>query len=87
MPIQKTTQRSKAFHLYMTTNLQHNQIAEAVGVERRTVGKWVRNYNWATQKRATYYSPDQILNQLFEELRIIDQNINLRPADLRFATK
>jgi predicted XRE-type DNA-binding protein len=87
MPIEKRTQRSKAFHLYMTTNLQQKEIAEAVGVNRRTVGEWVRNYNWATQKRTTYYSPDQILNQLFEELRIIDEHINRRAPELRFATK
>jgi transposase-like protein len=87
MPIQKRNQRSKAFHLYMTTHLNHNEIADAVGVNRRTVGNWVRNFNWAAQKRDTHYSPDQILHQLFEELRVIDQNINLREPEKRFATK
>jgi hypothetical protein len=87
MSVRRSPKKTKAFYLYMHTSLIQADIAQAVGVTRKTVWKWINTENWAQQKQNTHYSPEQILNQLFEELRVIDQNINLREPNQRFATK
>ena len=76
-----------ARYLYFHTDSTQKEIAGAVGVAEKTMTAWVRNGSWAEHKKAAFYSPDQQVQNLYEELRQIDNNIKARNDGERFGTK
>jgi predicted DNA-binding protein YlxM (UPF0122 family) len=87
MPIRKSPQCAKAFYLYMNTSLSQGEIADAVKVSRKTVWNWIQHQHWAEQKRATYYSSQQEVNHLYQQLEKINANIDSRTESGCIATK
>ena len=87
MPTYKSTEKEKAHYLYLNTAKTQKEIAEFLGITEKTISVWIKNGNWANFKKATYYSPDQATNFLYEELREIDNNILKRGAGERFSSK
>jgi hypothetical protein len=85
MAQRKARQRQHARYLYFRTALSQKAIAGAVGVSERSLYSWIRTEKWAEQKEATYYSPEQEIHQLFEQLRKRNEVIALRPDGI--ATK
>jgi hypothetical protein len=87
MSIRKSPQHAKAHYLYMNTSLTQEQISKAAAVTRKTVGKWIKKENWAAQKQARYYSPDQEVQQLYEQFRKINERIAKRTEEGGIITK
>ena len=83
----KTTQKAQAKYLYFTTAHTQKVIAHILGINEKTMSQWVRGGNWAALKKAAYHSPEQEVEQLYKELRQINENINKRPIAERFGTK
>ena len=71
----KIDQRGHAKYLYFTTELTQRAIAKITNVSEQSMCAWVKKGNWANLKRAAYHSPDQEVQQLYEELRVINKNI------------
>jgi hypothetical protein len=78
MPVIKTSQKAHARYLYFNTALLQKQIAAATKVSERTMQRWVATEKWAEQKKAAYYSPNQVQEQVYGELHKIDNIINAR---------
>ena len=87
MPNIKTEQKEKAHYLYLTTNKTQKAIAKVLEVTEQTMSAWVREGNWAEEKKTKFYSPDQEIHHLYEELREINSNIEQREEGKRYATK
>jgi hypothetical protein len=87
MPKFKNSQKTLARYIYFYTDSTQKDIADAAGVTEKTIRAWIRNGSWAEQKKAAFYSPDQQVQNLYEELRQIDDNIKKRGDGERFGTK
>jgi hypothetical protein len=87
MPRPKTLQKQQAKYLYFTTSRTQREIATAVGVTPKALSHWVVKEAWAEEKKKAYYSPEQILHQLYEQLREINENILARDEGKRYGTK
>lgn len=87
MPYTKTRQKELAKHLYFTTCHTQKDIANAVGVTPKSMSTWVRSENWADKKKEQYYSPEQLLHELYDQLRDINAQIAAREEGLRRGTK
>lgn len=87
MPNIKADQKEKARYLYFNTNKTQRAIAKVLEIAEQTMSIWVREGDWANEKKATYYSPEQEIHHLYEELREINNNILQRDKGKRFATK
>lgn len=87
MPLHKTSQKEKAKYIYLTTEKTQKEIADMVGVTAHTLSAWVRKGEWARIKRETFYSPEQEIHNLYEELRQINKNIQARPPEERYSNK
>lgn len=87
MPYTKTRQKELAKHLYFTTCHTQKAIAEAVGVTPKSMSGWVRSENWVEQKKSQFYSPDQLLHQLYDQLRDINAVIAARGEGEKRGTK
>ena len=87
MPNIKAEQKEKARYLYFTTSYSQKSIARVLNITEQTMSAWVREGNWAEEKKLTYYSPEQEIHHLYEELREINNNILKREPGNRFGTK
>ena len=87
MPNVKAEQKDQARYLYFTTNKTQKAIARVVDISEQSMSAWVREGNWAEEKKKKYYSPEQEIHHLYEELREINNNIEQRNEGERFATK
>ena len=87
MPLTKSGAKELARYLYFHTAASQKQIAQAVFVTEKTLYNWMRRGNWATLKKATFYSPDQETHYLYEELRAINNKIQARDEENRHGTR
>ena len=87
MPEHKTYEKKQAQQLYLRTAYTQKAIAKAVGISENTMTAWVTEGKWADLKKQTYNSPEQEVQQLYEELRIITRKIKKRDPDEQIATK
>ncbi len=87
MPLNKPAQKEHARYLYFTTASTQKEIAKTVGIDPKTLYRWIHEGNWETEKEQTYFSPDRETHYLYEELREIDNNIRGRAEGLRYGTK
>lgn len=53
VPMAKQQERQIAKTLYFQ-NKDHKEIAASVNVSEKTIGKWVRQYNWKTERQARF---------------------------------
>lgn len=83
----KLLQKQQAKHLYFRTSKTIKAIAETVGVTPKALFSWIKKERWAEQKEQAFYSPEQILTKLYEQLREINNNIAQREEGKRFGTK
>ena len=87
MPIHKPAQKEHAKYLYLRTAYTQKEIAEAVEVDPKTIYRWIYDNKWEEEKKRTYFSPDRVAHNLYEELRQIDDIIHSRENGKRYATK
>ena len=53
----KTEQQQQAQHLYFQTDLSKSQIAETLGVSRRSLHYWIRQNDWERIKTSGQHIP------------------------------
>jgi plasmid maintenance system antidote protein VapI len=87
MANKKPLQKEQARYLYFHTHKSQKEIAASVGVTPKSISHWVCTEKWAEQKKALYYSPEQLIQQLYNQLREINTNIANRKEGERYANK
>jgi hypothetical protein len=61
----KNEQQQQAKHLYFQSNLNKSQIAETLGVNRRTVMLWVQQGNWDRLKLSAQHLPSMVVEKCY----------------------
>ncbi len=61
----KPDQQQQAQHLYFQTDLSKSEIASMVGISRRTLHYWVRDYNWDHIKKSAQHMPSQLAENCY----------------------
>ena len=72
--------------LYLRENLTHQEIAEKVGVSRRTVGKWIADGKWEELKAGLTRTREQQIMNLQRQIAEVNRVIGERPVGERYAT-
>lgn len=72
--------------LYLQGNLTQQEVAEKVGVSRRTVGTWATAGKWEEMKAGLTMTREQQIINLQRQIAEINNLIAERPAGERFAT-
>lgn len=83
----KGDEKERARYLYFTTNASQARIARDLRVSERTISVWATEGNWRDLKKQNYYSPQEEVQQLYEELRAISSHIQKRKPEERFPTR
>jgi DNA-binding protein H-NS len=85
--MEKTLQRDQARELFLQTELSNTQIADHLGVDRKTVSRWIKEEQWREMKHVATQAPAAILLELYDQLTALNRNISSRESHLRFPTK
>lgn len=72
--------------LYLRENLMQQEIAEKVGVSRRTVGKWIADGKWEELKAGITMTREQQIMNLQRQIAEVNRVIGERPVGERYAT-
>ena len=70
--------------LYMKENLTQQEIADKVGVSRRTMGNWIREEKWEERKAGITLTREIQIDSLYRQVAAINEAISRKPADKRF---
>ncbi len=77
----KLEQQQQAQHLYFQTDLSKTQIAEAVGVTRRSLHNWIREHNWEYLKRSGAAMPSLIVANCYQAMAQLSESILSRSVE------
>ena len=83
---EKLDKKSIARSLYLHSGQTQEEIANKIGITRQTVSRWAKAENWDEQKASLTVTPQQIIAQWNQQILVINQRINSREPDQRFAT-
>lgn len=72
--------------LYLKDNLTQQEIADKVGVSRKTVNRWATTEKWETMKVGLTLSKEQQISNLHRQVIELNNNILSRPEGKRYAT-
>jgi Putative ATPase subunit of terminase (gpP-like) len=61
----KNHQKQQAYNLYLSSELTNIQIAEEVGVNRRTIMLWAQQGGWKRQRELHHRLPGMLLERSF----------------------
>lgn len=78
--------RSLAKSLYLEGNYTQEEIAEKVGVSRQTVVRWAKDDAWQELKTSMSITPEQLIQQMQQQVAEVNRNIMSRPEGSRYAT-
>ncbi len=83
-----TTQQKKDYArtLYLKDNLTQQEIADKVGVARKTVNRWAVAEKWEEMKVGVTLSREQQISNLHRQVMELNNSILSRPEGERFAT-
>jgi len=82
----KILQQQHAKDLFLNTALSRTQIAETLGVNRKTLYKWIKEGDWLQQKFINHHGPTRLATQYYEQLGAINDIIAAR-AQQPYPTK
>lgn len=71
--------------LYTREQLDGKVVAQKVGVSEKTMGEWVRKFNWKLLRNRMLISKDAQINALYEELEEISNAVKLKDQGERYA--
>jgi len=72
--------------LYVKENVTvFKTIAERVGVQPRTISKWVESENWEKLRKNTVLTRSEQLSKLLSQLEEFNAYIETKPQGMRFA--
>lgn len=83
-----TTQQKKDYArtLYLKDNLTQQEIADKVGVARKTVNRWAVAEKWEEMKVGVTLSREQQISNLHRQVMELNNSILSRPEGERYAT-
>lgn len=83
----RTTQEKKdlAKLLFTRNNLSQKEIAERVGVDPKTIGKWVKDELWENLRKSLLVTKEEQLRFFYDQLDSLNKAITLRPEGKRYA--
>lgn len=73
--------------LYTEKNNTILEIADATGVSRNTISRWIKGDNWEDMKVSLTITRQQQLARLYNQLKEITGMIETRPAGERYSSK
>jgi Putative ATPase subunit of terminase (gpP-like) len=71
----KLDQLQEAQNLYFQTDLTKSEIAQQLGVSRRTIQYWVAQYDWARQKKNAEQMPTFLAENCYHIISNLQNNI------------
>lgn len=72
--------------LYIRENMTQAEIAEKVGVTRKTINGWINKERWDEHKAAIMLTKEEQIANLYRQVAAINECISNRPSGERFAT-
>lgn len=78
--------RDLARELFLKANLSGKEIAERLGVNEKTIGRWRSDENWDSLMTTYTMTKANQMELLVQQLRTINENILLRAITDRYAT-
>lgn len=83
----KTQEQQRAYNLFMQTNLTKTEIADQIGVNRRTIYQWSVQGDWDVLRRSARTMPSIIGQKLYHIFGHFTDHILIRQAAYQTVTK
>ena len=83
----KTQEQQRAYNLFMQTNLTKTEIADQLGVNRRTIYQWSVQGDWDVLRRSARTMPSIIGQKLYHIFGHFTDHILIRQAAYQTVTK
>lgn len=81
-----TQKKDWARTLYLKENLTQQEIADRVGVSRKTVNRWAGDGKWEEHKAGLTITREQQIANLYRQVAAINRTIEEKPEGERYAT-
>ncbi|MBQ9231570.1 MAG: DUF1804 family protein [Prevotella sp.] len=81
-----TQKKDWARTLYLRENLTQQEIADRVGVSRKTVNRWVGDGKWEEHKAGLTITREQQIANLYRQVAAINRTIEEKPEGERYAS-
>lgn len=82
----KLEQQELARDLYLHTDKTQSEIADILGVDRKSVYYWMKNGKWEQMKRAALQAPGVILQDIYNHIQAVNDKIYERAPEDRCPT-
>ena len=73
-----TENQLKAHDLFFQTDLNQQQIADLIGVNRKTLYGWIKQGKWLRARHVANYTPTVLVGQYYEQLGALNNRIASR---------
>jgi hypothetical protein len=79
--------KQKAEELFLTTEKSQKEIAEQLGIDPKTLYRWIKQGHWRELKSATRRMPSVLVENIYEQLDDINYSISQRERGSRHPGK
>ncbi len=80
-------EKQKAESLFLNTEQSQKEIAQQLGIDPKTLYRWIKEGHWQQLKSATRRMPSVLVENIYEQLDDLNYNISQRERGQRHATK